>query len=163
MIWGPSLGGRLANGYAELNTGTWWEETQHQYPGKIIMPLIFYLDGVALTKTNRKSIKPITMTVGNLKLADQNKDKNKKLIAYMPDLGGTKTQRETKKYKHAKNRIYHEALESILKTVKVCYFERNNIFLSRVVKCLDGSKCWRRYASSSLGPRNCITNIVFIC
>ena len=126
LLWEPAVADRFANGYGELNTGTWWEETQQLHPGKIIMPLIFYLDGVALTKTNRKSIKPITMTVGNLKLADQNKDKNKKLIAYMPELGGTKTQRETKKYKNAKNRIYHEALERILQSVKV-HFTNSNL------------------------------------
>ena len=92
------------------------------------------------------------MTVGNLKLADQNKDKNKKLIAYMPELGGTKTQRETKKYKNAKNRIYHEALERILQSVKVhftnsnsnetnlawhnaLYATRRNVYMSQIQIC----------------------------
>ena len=49
MLLHPDVSGRIQNGYAELNTGTWWEETQRLTPGLKLLPLIFYLDDTHLS------------------------------------------------------------------------------------------------------------------
>ena len=118
MLLYPDVSGRIENGYSELNTGTWWEETQQLTPGLKVLPLIFYLDDTHLSRNGRASAKPFSMTIGIFPLDYIMKDESKTVLAYMPDMKGTAAQKKQKKYSAYKRSIYHKVLARIMESVK---------------------------------------------
>ena len=104
----------------------------------ILLPLILYLDGTWLSRGGGHNCTPLSVTLGNFTQEARNKPYAKKvsctlvgeklfknrvfwqLLAYMPDLGGTKQQKKTVGYRRTKKEVYHSSLHFILEEVKQC-------------------------------------------
>ena len=75
----------------------------------------------------RVAIFDARVTVGNFPLQHINTDAAKQLITYMPDVGGTKAQKDQPQYRMHKSRIYHQVFGTIMETIKV-ELQQFNIF-----------------------------------
>ena len=67
--------GETTRVYGELNTGTWWEETEKdvaQRPGAIMCPILLYQDQTWLSLSGSHTSKPCSMGIGNYPIATQN-------------------------------------------------------------------------------------------
>ena len=58
---------------------------------------------------------------------------SRQLVAYQPDLGGTKDQKKKVGYDRAKRDLYHKALAGILKPIRDC--NKAGGFVARRVRC----------------------------
>lgn len=92
--------------WEELNTGEWWRLAELALPlGALLLPLILYLDGTWLSANGAHTIKPFMLTIGNFLLRTMNRNEAKKLVCYMPDLGGSEANKTKVAYKSHKRAV----------------------------------------------------------
>lgn len=112
--------------YDDIHTGMWYEMTHKEMisdPSKeILCPIILYIDGVPVDSVGRKSLEPVSFTIGFLNRSTRNKPSAWKLLGYIPNIEKCSKLKYKDKFKSsasvAKKRHYHEVLKTILEPLK---------------------------------------------
>ena len=63
----PFQSSEISEVLGNINTGWWFHKTKKSYcskPNKVLLPLIFFIDGSNVDKNSCLSVKPVTMTLG---------------------------------------------------------------------------------------------------
>jgi hypothetical protein len=78
--------------FSHVMTSKWCEETEKlvkdKDPQGVLLPLIFYTDGVQVSSNVRNKITPVMVTLGNFSDELLQKHFSKRIIAYIPNLKG---------------------------------------------------------------------------
>ena len=128
--------------YAELNTGSWWIETERRMHDKLkvenhyLCPLIFFIDGTHADEKGRLEVEPVLLTLGNICSSKRRTDKAQILLGFIPTYPRCSEERaRDRRFKKTKPKYltyYHRCLEIILSDVKKLCEEENGVLMDVV-------------------------------
>ena len=106
----------------DIHTGNWFKRTHksmiNDHKKEMLCPIILYIDGVSIDSVGRKSLEPISYTLGLFKRRIRNNISAWRLLGYIPNVEKT-TEIDygsfgNKKGKFLKKIHYHEIINEIL-------------------------------------------------
>lgn len=100
-----------------------FDSTHHgcNYKNILLCPLIFFIDGVAIDSMGRKSLEPVSFTLGIFNQSTRNKFSSWRVLGYVPNVEKSTTLKYSKLKdgtKKWKKHHYHQMLQSILSQVQ---------------------------------------------
>lgn len=80
--------------YGEITSGDWWKETEDCAREKNprldgLLPILLYIDGVAVDFFSRVKMHPVVVSLGNLNRGQRDSLKGKRLLGFIPELSDT--------------------------------------------------------------------------
>jgi hypothetical protein len=128
--------------YGELNTGSWWNETERRMSAKLqvenhyLCPLIFFIDGTHADEKGRLEVEPVLLTLGNMRSSKRRTDKAQILLGFVPTYPRCSEERaRDRRFRNTKPKYltyYHRCLEIILSDVKKLCEEDNGVLMDVV-------------------------------
>ena len=97
------------------------EQTNVKYQKIIMCPLIFFIDGVAIDSMGRKSLEPVSFTLGIFNQTTRNRVPAWRVLGYVPNVEKTTTIQYSKMKNGStywKKHHYHQMLQCIFSQVK---------------------------------------------
>jgi Plavaka transposase len=107
--------------YGEIHWSTFWWETQDQLEtGATIVPILLGIDETHVNLLGRMKVHPLYMTIGNIhkKIRRTYSQNAYRVLAYFPELKGTKQEREQPAFKLAKKNLYHMCMSECLNQLR---------------------------------------------
>lgn len=80
--------------YSEMTSGDWWKETEDFVRSKNprlegLLPILLYIDGVAVDFFSRVKMHPVVLSLGNFNRGQRDSIKGKRLLGFIPELSDT--------------------------------------------------------------------------
>ena len=106
---------------SELHHGTWWKTSWDEIctsDSQILVPIIFYMDGISLDAHGRLSLTPLNMTLGIFSVATRTKPEAWTTIYFHPDPEWESTRHTRPATAKEKMQNLHTGLEAALKSFR---------------------------------------------
>lgn len=103
--------------YSEMSSGTKWLEVQKRLPeGATVMAVVVGSDATKLTQLGGdKKAWPVYVSLGNIHLRTRRTQASEclALVAYLPELRGTKKEKTSEAWSTARRRLFHDMLRAV--------------------------------------------------